>query len=179
VRDEDVLAGAQAALALQVAGDELGRAERSTIVCPARSSGSRSSRTERMSLMSISMCDSDGVPSVSTIALAAAASVTDVVVLSRPEAWTRSISASAPVSMNGIRPAEIAPRRAVSLSTPTTVRPRSAKLRARGSPIRPRPMTATSGTGALMTSKRLAVGAVAPFRDPLLRGSCGFAHERS
>ena len=106
VGDEDVLADAEAALLLQVAGDELGRARarRSSAAragWPSRRSGSRSSSTARMSRMSISMCESAGVPSVSTIASACAASAACA---GEVRAWTRASSSSVPGSLNGIRP---------------------------------------------------------------------------
>ena len=42
---------------------------------PGRSTGSRSSSAERMSRMSISMCENEGVPSVMTMSSARAASL--------------------------------------------------------------------------------------------------------
>ena len=90
--------------------------------------------------MSISMCDIAGVPSVSTIARACAASAARLVVSS----GTRAISSSVPGSLNGIRRSRMACRRSWSVSTPSTDSPLSAKLRASGRPIRPSPMTETS-----------------------------------
>src|SRR3954453_11820706 len=118
--------------------------ERRTSECPSRRTGRRSSSAERMSRMSISMCEKDGVPSVITTCSACAASGTLSDRVRRPEARTRSSSSCAPVSSNGIVPPSTARRRSGSLSTPWTRRPRSAKHRASGNPTRPRPMTETS-----------------------------------
>ena len=65
--DEDVLADREAAVLGEVAGDEVGRARRDRRAQDdrvARRAGapSRSSSAERMSRMSISMCENDGVP---------------------------------------------------------------------------------------------------------------------
>src|ERR1035437_4669010 len=57
-----------------------------------------------------------------------------------------------------MRPSRTAPRRSESLSTPITVRPRSANDSASGSPTRPRPTTATSAVlcEGFMEDRRLA-----------------------
>ena len=94
--------------------------------------------------MSISMCENEGVPSVNTMWRARAASATRSESSSRPLSRTRSSSSWAPVSWKGITPSRTEPRRAGSLSTPTTRSPRSAKESASGSPTRPRPITETS-----------------------------------
>src|SRR3954454_11198406 len=126
--------------------------ERSTIVWPGRRCARRSSRAERMSRMSISMCENDGVPSVMTMLSARAASATESDSSRRPDACTRSSASWAPGSSKGMRPAATAARRSGSASTPSTFRPRSANESASGSPIRPMPMTETS----MDTSGRLA-----------------------
>ncbi len=94
----------------------------------ARAPPSRSSSAERMSRMSISMCEKEGVPSVITMWRACAASATRVAeAQAAASACTRSSSSCAPVSSNGMRPSRTAPRRRGSLSMPSTRRPRSAK----------------------------------------------------
>ena len=60
--------------------------------------------TERMSRMSISMCENDGVPSVRTMCSASAAARTSVVMSRRPPACTLLITSSPPASWNGICP---------------------------------------------------------------------------
>src|SRR4051794_19322093 len=84
-----------------------------------------------------------GVPSVSTMWSAAAASAVRSDNFSRPLARTRSSSSWVPVSWNGIRPAAIESITERSRSTPITSRPQSANDSASGSPTRPRPTTAT------------------------------------
>src|ERR687895_1252754 len=110
---------------------------------PSRRTGRRSSTTRRICDMSISMCTCDGVPSVSTMWSARAASCTARVRSNRPAASTRSSTSCVPVSRNGICPAATCSSTAGSRSTPITSSPRSANDRASGSPTRPRPTTAT------------------------------------
>ena len=150
VGDEHVLAGREAALLLEVAGHEVGRARarRSSAGRAAgrrAARGSRSSSTERMSPMSISMCESVGVPSVSTIASEPAGVASPA---RRRRASTRASSSSVPGSLNGIRRDRTASSRSGSLSTPSTRSPASANASASGRPTRPRPMTETSYTAA-------------------------------
>src|SRR3954451_10789025 len=118
--------------------------ERRTTECPGRRSGSRSSRAPRMSRMSISMCENDGVPSVMTMCSADAASATRSLHAIVPFAVTRSSTSGAPGSSNGMRAERTAARRSGSFSMPMVRRPRSAKASASGSPTRPQPMMATS-----------------------------------
>src|SRR5262245_5278656 len=113
------------------------------IECPSRRTGSRSSRAPRIWETSISMCTYAGVPSVSTMWSARAASCTCFVHSSRPEASARSSSSWVPVSLKGMRPAAICSSTAASRSTPSTFSPLSANESARGRPTRPRPTTAT------------------------------------
>ena len=122
--------------------------ERRTMPCPGSSTRSRSSRTERMSRMSISMWENDGVPRVSTMSRARAASVAAALMVKVPAARTRSRTSWAPSSLKGMRPSASAARRSGSLSMPMTSSPRSAKERASGSPTRPSPMTLTSASTA-------------------------------
>src|ERR687896_862690 len=120
---------------------------------PSRSTGSRSSTARRICDMSISMCRCDGVPSVSTMWSARAASCTARVRSKLPAASTRSSTSCVPVSLNGIRPAATCSSTAGSRSTPITSSPRSANDRASGNPTRPRPTTATLVMGrSLRTS---------------------------
>src|SRR4051794_13303028 len=92
---------------------------------------------------SISMCVIAGVPSVSTMSSARAASATEEDSSRRPRECTRSSSSSAPCSWNGMRPAPTASRISALRSIPITRLPRSAKQSASGSPTRPRPTIAT------------------------------------
>ena len=173
VRDEHVLADGEAALLLQVAGDELGRAGRDgraqheQLAGRAAPAAGRRAPT-RMSPMSISMCDSVGVPSVSTIASACAASAARG---ARRRASTRASSSSVPGSLNGIRRERTASSRSASLSMPSTRRPASANASASGRPTRPRPMTETSYTapGTLAAPR----GAAAPTGGRSRRRSAG------
>src|SRR5919202_1075972 len=150
--------------------------ERSTTECPGRSNGSRSSSAPRMSRMSISMCENDGVPSVMTMCSAAAASATRSDQAIVPAAVTRSSTSWAPGSSNGMRAARTASRRSRSTSMPIVRSPRSAKASASGSPTRPQPMIATSCS---MRPVRLAVPvAVAlyhrrPMKRSLITGITG------
>src|SRR4051794_33351830 len=116
--------------------------------------GRRSSIAARMSEMSISIWDRDGVPTVRTIARAFAASATRPV-SSRSTRWR---SSGAPGSSKGIRRSRRESRRSAAMSTPRTLRPRSAKVSARGSPMRPRPTMATS----VSTPGTLASAAMRP-----------------
>src|ERR1035437_163412 len=138
--------------------------ERSVSECPGSSTPSRSSSAERMSRMSISMCEKDGVPRVITMWRARAAWARRAGGPSRPEACPRASSSSPSVSWNGMRPSRPAPRRGGSLSIPTTSRPRSANDSASGSPTRPRPTTATSAV--LCEGVIQAKGSGAPARRP-------------
>src|SRR3954463_16349976 len=114
------------------------------IVWPSWRSGSSSSSAVRIWATSISMWLNAGVPSVSTMWSASAAAWSRGESSSRPESTTRSSSSCVPVSWNGMsRSSPIARSTAGSLSMPTTFRPRSAKLRASGRPIRPSPTMAT------------------------------------
>ena len=95
VGDEDVLADGQVAVLLEVAGDELGRARgdrraQRDRVAGRAAAASRSSSALRMSRMSISMCENDGVPSVMTMWRAEAASATRSDHAIVPAAVTRS-----------------------------------------------------------------------------------------
>src|SRR5919202_6391886 len=150
--------------------------ERRTSEWPGRSSGSRSSSAPRMSRMSISMCENDGVPSVMTMCSAEAASTTRSDHAIVPAADTRSSTPCAPGSSNGMRAARTASRRSRSTSMPIVRRPRSAKANASGSPTRPQPMIATSCS---MRPVRLAVAlAVAlyhrrPMKRALITGITG------
>ena len=139
----------QVAVLAQVAGDELGRARRDgraqrSSECPGRSSGSRSSSAPRMSRMSISMCENDGVPSVMTMCSARAASATrsDHVIV--PAAVTRWRTSAAPGSSNGMRPERTARAARGRSRSPIVRSPRSANASASGRPTRPQPMMATS-----------------------------------
>src|SRR3954468_2711642 len=120
--------------------------ERSVSECPGRSSGRRSSSAPRMSRMSISMCENDGVPSVITMCSARAASATCSDHAIAPASVTRRSTSGAPGSSNGMRAARTASRRSRSFSKPIVRSPRSAKARASGRPTRPQPMIATSNS---------------------------------
>src|SRR3954462_13059271 len=120
--------------------------ERSVSECPGRSSGRRSSSAPRMSRMSISMCENDGVPSVITMCSARAASATCSDHAIAPPSVTPRSTSGAPGSSNGMRAARTASRRSRSFSMPIVRRPRSAKGRASGRPTRPQPMIATSNS---------------------------------
>ena len=154
VGDEEVLADLEAALALQVAGDELGRARARSSSAgrrewPGSRTRSRSSSAERMSRMSISMCENDGVPIVRMMWRARAASATRSETSRPPDAWTRRHDLVAAGLLE--RHAAVARRRrrrSASRSTPTTLSPRSASERASGRPTRPSPMTETSRSTA-------------------------------
>src|SRR5215210_6904577 len=111
-----------------------------------------------MSDMSISMCENVGVPSVSTIVSASAASAARSENASRPASSARASGTSVSGSLNGIRAACSVSSRSASLSTPSTESPWSAKVIASGSPTRPSPITATSWVITL----RLAVAQMAP-----------------
>src|SRR4051794_39655622 len=104
--------------------------------------------TARICEMSISMWVNAGVPSVSTMWSADAASAVRWDNLSRPVLRTRSSSSWVPVSWNGIRPASIDSITERSRSTPITSRLQSANDSASGSPTRPRPTTATDAVMA-------------------------------
>src|SRR5829696_1249794 len=133
---------------------------------PGRSTGSSASSTARMSRRSISMCDSAGVPRVSTMWSAPAASATR----SESVSPTRSRTSCAPVSAKGMVPARTASRRSGSLSMPITRSPRSANERARGSPTRPSPMMETS---ALIALETLAAARAPPGVPTVLAGEAG------
>ena len=105
VRDEDVLADREAAVLLEVAGDELGRAGRDGRAqheqLARRAGAAAGRRAPRGSRPCRSRCArSVGVPSVSTIASACAASVARA----ESSSCTRASSSSVPGSLNGIRP---------------------------------------------------------------------------
>ena len=72
--------------------------------------------------MSISMCESIGVPSVSTIASDCAASAARA----ETSSCTRASSSSVPGSLNGMRRERTASSRSGSLSMPSTLSPASA-----------------------------------------------------
>src|SRR5919202_470125 len=142
--------------------------ERSVSEWPGCRSASRSSSAPRMSRMSISMCENDGVPSVMTMCSAAASSATRSDHAIVPAAVTRSSTSWAPGSSNGMRAARTASRRSRSTSMPIVRRPRSAKANASGSPTRPQPMIATScsiGRSRLA----VAVGGALYHRRPMKR----------
>src|SRR4051812_18557105 len=84
-----------------------------------------------------------GVPSVRTMWSASAAAATSGDRRRRPVGSTWSSRSWVPVSRKGIWPAAIESRMRASFSTPITSNPQSANVSARGSPTRPRPMTAT------------------------------------
>ena len=94
--------------------------------------------------MSISMCEKLGVPSVSTIASAWAASAARSGSASRSASSARVSSSAVPGSLNGIRRLRIACRRSASLVHAEHGEPVVREASASGSPIRPSPMTATS-----------------------------------
>src|SRR3954469_11542023 len=93
--------------------------------------------------MSISTWMCAGVPSVSTMWSASAASCTCGVSDSPPRSRTRSSSSWVPRSWKGMRPAPTDSSTEGTRSTPMTLSPRSANDSARGSPTRPSPTTAT------------------------------------
>src|SRR3954468_20326956 len=135
------------------------------IECPARNSGSSSSRALRICEMSISMWLNAGVPSVSTMWSAAAAAGRRSDSSSRPESTTRSSSAWVPVSWNGIVRSRIACSTTGSLSIPITFTPRSAKDSASGRPTRPSPTMAT----VVVTEETLGRSATELLADELAR----------
>ncbi len=94
--------------------------------------------------MSISMCENEGVPSVITMCLAAAASTTRSDSVSAACSLTRVEQLLCAGLLEGHRPLAQRASRAGSLSIPITLRPRSANDSASGRPTRPRPITETS-----------------------------------
>ena len=146
VGDEDVRRRSSKPRVLrEVAGDELGRARRDRRaqderVARARGPAAGRRAPTRMSRMSISMCENDGVPSVMTMCRARAASATRSVTSSRPDAWTRSMTSWPPFSSNGMRPVAdgVEARRRRCRRRRRSARGRRTRARAAGRPGRGR-----------------------------------------